>query len=197
MDENMNNLEQEHSQATPEQVNQTEGVSTVIVSDDNEKKKKTKKIGLIAAIVAAVIILMSIVTGNSGNIGAKNEQEFYDIVSETQELLDDYADDIYRCWYDYVYEDEYSSVNAALAAAKSMNNSNIKKIESNNEEIKELYSKIKDGKLKDEIKAVMQAYNEYYSFVMEVSGSFNSYSAGKETNKKALANALKNLSFEL
>jgi hypothetical protein len=43
----------------------------------------------------------------------------------------------------------------------------------------------------------MQAYNDYYAFVMEVSGSFKSFSADKETLKKALASALKDLEFEL
>ena len=192
MDENMTNVERKQEILSAEE-NTLSSVSNNNDNVEEEKRNKNKKIGIIAAIAAVVIILLAIIAGGGDN----SEQEFYDIVSETQELLDDYADDIYRCWYDYVYEDEYSSVNAALAAAYAMNSSNIKTIESNNNEIKELYSKVKDGKLKDEIKAVMQAYNEYYSFVMEVSGSYNSFSAGKETNKKALANALKNLSFEL
>ena len=43
----------------------------------------------------------------------------------------------------------------------------------------------------------MQAYNDYYAFVIEVSGSFNSYSADKEKLKKELSSALKDLEFEL
>ena len=127
----------------------------------------------------------------------KKEQKFYDLVSETQDLLDDYADDIYRCWYNYVYEDEYSSVDAALIDAMLDNSDNITTIKANNDEIKKLYKDIRDGDLEDEVKDVMQAYNEYYAFIMEVSGSFNSYSANKETLKKALATALKNLEMEL
>ncbi len=129
--------------------------------------------------------------------GAAKAREFYDMVLGTQELLDEYADDIYSCWYDYVYEDEYSSVNSALLTARIMNSENIEMIEANNETIKEMYKEVREGSLSAEIKDVMQAYNEYYSFVMEVSGSFNSYSANKETLKKELASALKNLSFEL
>ena len=51
--------------------------------------------------------------------------------------------------------------------------------------------------MSDEVKEVMQAYNEYYEFVINVSGSFNSYSANKETLKKALSSALKNLEMEI
>ena len=51
--------------------------------------------------------------------------------------------------------------------------------------------------MKEEVKAVMQAYNEYYSFVIDVSGSFNDFSANKENLKKALSTAIKNLSIEL
>ena len=127
----------------------------------------------------------------------KKEEEFYDLVTETQDLLDEYADDIYSCWYDYVYEDEYSSVDSALVAAMLLNTDNMETIEANNEIIKNLYSKVKDGKLKAEVKAVMQAYNDYYAFVMEVSGSFKSFSENKETLKKELSSALKDLSFEL
>ena len=172
--------------------------------------KKNIVIVALAAIVV-IVLLITMVGGGSGSgtpsgdggntgMGTSNtdkEEEFYTLVAETQDLLDAYADDIYQCWYDYVYNDEYSSVDSALFDAYLDNYSNCETIDANTEVIKNLYKEIKDGKLSDEVKAVMQAYNEYYSFVMEVSGSFNSYSAGKETAKKALSNALKNLSFEL
>ena len=148
------------------------------------------------AFLLVLCCVLPIMTGCFSN-GNQKATEFYELVSETQEYLDGYADDIYSCWYDYVYEDEYSSVNGALLAAMLMNSENIDVIESNNEAIKNLYGELKDSDLKTEIKAVMQAYNEYYSLVMEVSGSFNSYSANKETLKKELSTALKNLSFEI
>lgn len=125
-------------------------------------------------------------------------QQYYDLVLSTQELLDDVADDIYSYWYDAIYKDKYGgSIDYAILYAQLANSENLDTIESNNETIKNLYSQIKDSKLNTEIKAVMQAYNAYYSLVVEVSGSFKSYSADKETLKKTLANALKNLDFEL
>ena len=158
-----------------------------------------KKIIAISLILSAMLtMLVGCGLGReAGGSSTSKAEEFYELVSATQELLDDYADDIYQCWYDYIYNKKYSSVDAAILAAYTKNVSNYKTIEANNETIKELYKEAKDGDLSAELKAVMQAYNEYYSFVMEVSGSFNSYSAGKENNKKALSNALKNLQFEL
>ena len=130
--------------------------------------------------------------------GSKKEAEFHKLVVETQELLDIVADDIYSYWYDCIYKDMYrESIDYAIASALSDNQENIEKIEANNKKIKTLYKDVKDGKLEDEVKEVMQAYNEYYAFVMEVSGSFNSFSASKETLKKNLSSALKNLEFEL
>lgn len=135
--------------------------------------------------------------GGSGN-GSGREREFYNLVSESQELLDEVADDIYSYWYDCIYKDKYrDDINYAISMALMDNSSNIDKIESNHEEIKSLYSEVKDGDLKAEVKAVMQAYNDYYSLVIEVSGSFNSFSADKETLKKELSSSLKDLEFEL
>jgi hypothetical protein len=43
----------------------------------------------------------------------------------------------------------------------------------------------------------MSAYSDYYEFVVNVSGSFNSFSESKEKLKKELASALKKLSLEI
>ncbi len=149
----------------------------------------------ILAAISLLLIMCLLFTSCGGS--TNNESEFFNLVSDTQALLNEYADDIYSCWYDYIYEDEYSSVDSAILSAMIMNSDNIDIIEANNEQIKELYKKAKDGKLESEVKDVMQAYNDYYAFVMEVSGSFNSFSASKETLKKELSSALKNLEFEL
>jgi hypothetical protein len=120
------------------------------------------------------------------------------MVLETQDLLDIVADDIYDYWYDCIYKDKYrEDITYAVSCAKSDNKDNLSKIEENNQRIKELYADIKDSDLKAEVKAVMQAYNDYYSLVVEVSGSFTTYSANKESYKKELSSALKDLSFEL
>lgn len=150
----------------------------------------------------SILLVLSFLLATLSSCGllnsTKKEEQFYDLVSETQELLDIVADDIYSNWYDCIYKDKFSeSIDVAIASAMLDNQDNLDKIEENNANIKKLYKEVKDGDLENEVKEVMQAYNEYYSFVVEVSGSFNSFSANKENLKKALATALKNLDMEL
>ena len=112
--------------------------------------------------------------------------------------MDDVADDIYRYWYDAIYNDKYyGSIDLAIAYAQDDNKENLAKIEENEPIIQALYKEVRDSDLSVEIKAVMSAYSDYYEFVVNVSGSFNSYSASKETLKKELASALKDLALEI
>lgn len=131
------------------------------------------------------------------SMSKQDEIDFYNLVYENQAYLDELADDIYSCWYDYVYEDKYSGPDEAIDEAFAMNEHNIETIIENNSRIRELYKDIKDGELEEEVKDVMYAYNEYYSFIIEVSGSFETFSESKEPLKKNLSSALKNLSFEI
>ena len=149
--------------------------------------------------MAVIVVWGSLVSCNLAGNGTEKESNFYQLVVQTQELLDTVADDIYSNWYDAIYKDKFNeSIDLAILTAQIDNAENLDAIEENNTKIKELYKQIPDdSELKSEVKAVMQAYNDYYTFVVEVSGSFNSYSANKETLKKELSSALKNLSFEL
>ena len=93
------------------------------------------------------------------------------------------------------------SINSSISAAIILNllpsKRDLQRIEFLDQEITELFKKVKDGKHSELVKDVMSAYSDYYEFVVNVSGSFNSYSAEKETLKKELASALKDLSYEL
>lgn len=143
-----------------------------------------------------------VVGGNGSSVVDSSEvaeiNEFYTLVVDSQTCLDALADDIYSYWYDAIYEDAYGgNINYAIAYAMMDNSENLDKIEENEILIQSLYKKIKDSDLSSEIKAVMLAYSDYYEFVVNVSGSFNSYSASKETLKKELASALKRLYLEM
>ncbi|MBQ3221647.1 MAG: hypothetical protein IJB34_06780 [Clostridia bacterium] len=123
---------------------------------------------------------------------------FYETVVDSQKCMDTVADDIYSCWYDAIYKDEYyGSIDLAIAYAQDHNKENLAKIEENEPIIQSLYKEVRDTNLSVEIKAVMSAYSDYYEFVVNVSGSFNSYSASKESLKKELASALKDLALEI
>ncbi len=124
--------------------------------------------------------------------------KFYDAVVESQTRLNNVADTIYNYWYDAIYEDEYSgSIDLAIAFAMSDCKEDINFIKTNETSIQSLYKIVRDSELKSEVKEVMTAYSDYYEFVINVSGSFKTYSENKETYKKALATALKHLFMEL
>lgn len=154
-------------------------------------KKPVKLIVAITLLSATVLSATS--CGAISNLLNKNkETEFYDTVLESKELIDDLADDIYKNWYDAIYNDEFNGdINKAIAEAYDAHEEDLEKIYANDTQITELYKDIRDGKLKSEAKDVMDAYNEYFTVVVECSGSFNDYSEEKEPAKKALASALK------
>ncbi len=157
-----------------------------------------KKIVYIVTVLLLVVMTCSFVGCGKKQKIEKAVQEFYDAVLESQEKLDTLADAIYDNWYDAIYDDKYrGDINIAIAYAFSDNEATVDEIKANDETIKTLYKLAKESDLSYEVKAVMQAYNEYYEFVVNVSGSFSTFKESKETNKKALATALKNLSYEI
>ncbi len=124
--------------------------------------------------------------------------QFYDKVSNSQELLDVVADDIYSNWYDAIYKDEFDEdINLAIAMAQLDHEADLEKIEKLDKEISTLFKRLKEHKNFSLIKDVMSAYSDYYEFVVNVSGSFETYSAEKEPLKKELASLLRDLSYEL
>ncbi len=148
---------------------------------------------LISMIICVVFCLQMVGCGTNQTVS-----ELYEKVSESQKLLDAVADDIYSYWYDAIYEDEYSgSIDLAIAYAQVENEENLEKIEALDAEIAALFKEAKDSKQGELVKEVMSAYSDYYEFVVNVSGSFKSYSADKETLKKELASLLRDLSYEL
>jgi len=126
-------------------------------------------------------------------------EDFYEKMCETQNLLDDVADTIYENWYDAIYNDEFGDdINVAIAAAQVTHQADLERIEALDTEIADLFKDLKDDKSYGEtVKKVMSAYSDYYELVVNVSGSYKSYSEKKETLKKDFASALKELSYEL
>ncbi len=163
--------------------------------------KRSKK-GLVTGLFLAVVLCLPIFFAVGCDLGGASDQssisQFYDAVVESQTHLDTVADTIYSYWYDAIYKDKYSgSIDRAIAYALSDCSEDIDFVKTNETTIQALYKDVRDSELKSEVKEVMTAYGDYYEFVINVSGSFKSYSENKETYKKALATALKHLSLEL
>ena len=137
-------------------------------------------------------------TENGSSAGNENVIAFYEKVSQSQQYLDSLADDIYSYWYDAVYKDKYNgNIDLAIAFAFDNNSENVSKINENEKAIQSLYKEVRNSELSTEVKAVMSAYSDYYELVVNVSGSFKSYSENLEKYKKALASALKKLALEI
>ncbi len=125
-------------------------------------------------------------------------QEYYDLVVKSQVILDDYADDIYRNWYDAIYNDKfYGSIDIAIVSAENDHEDDVKFLKENDAKIEQSYKSVRDSKYAENVKSVMDAYSTYYEFVVNVSGSFTTFQSNKETYKKQLASELKKLHFEI
>lgn len=158
---------------------------------------------LLALLLCIVMVFSLAACGGTGGGSEKDDseeqlQEFYDCVKESQELLDAVADDIYSNWYDCIYKDKFlESIDYAIACALSDHEEDIERIEELDAEIADAFKEVKDGESAELVKDVMSAYSDYYEFVVNVSGSFETFKTNKETLKKELASLLRDLSYEL
>ena len=128
----------------------------------------------------------------------EKEEAFYTLAKVTSNMLDDVAQDIYTNWYDSIYEEKFGGdINQAIDAAIKDNQETVSKIDANTELLKNLYKETKDGELHDEIKEVMQAYNDYYYLVFESNCSFNEYKEARNPLKQKLFQSLDRLDLEV
>lgn len=168
---------------------------------------KHTKIKMLLCLLLAITMCLPIVFlvgcnkdegGNEETSTAAKVNEFYETVVESQSRMDTIADNIYRNWYDAIYNDKFAcNVDLAIAYALSDNKANFDFIKENEKKIQSLYKGIRDSEVSNEIKDVLYAYSDYYEFVINVNGSLESYSANKEKYKTELSNSLKHLSMVL
>ncbi len=125
-------------------------------------------------------------------------EDFHYAVSQSKIYLDELGDDIYDYWYDAIYNDTHNGdIDEAILAAQTDNLEGLYFLEENEEEIHVLYKSLKDSDLAYEVDEVMVAYSNYYEFVVNVSGSFETYSASYQPLKNQLASALKKFSLAI
>lgn len=163
------------------------------------RKTLTKRlsIAIITLLFTIPLFIFAACKSNSNATNAKINQ-FYDTVTQSQKCMDEVADDIYSNWYNAIYNDAFGgSINLAIYYAQTDNTANLETIKNNDALINNLYKSVRETSLSVEIKSVMSAYAEYYELVVNVSGSFQTYSKSKETLKKQLASALKSLALEI
>ncbi len=163
------------------------------------RKTLTKRlsIAIITLLFTIPLFIFAACKSNSSATNAKINQ-FYETVTQSQKCMDEVAEDIYSNWYNAIYNDAFGgSINLAIYYAQTDNTANLETIKNNDALINNLYKSVRETSLSVEIKSVMSAYAEYYELVVNVSGSFQTYSKSKETLKKQLASALKSLALEI
>ena len=168
------------------------------------QKVKNSQKNLIMAISIVVVIIVAVIAIFNIKNNKENEKKlttYYLTMQESVEALDSVADEIYNCWYDAVYNDMYyDSIDWAIVVAFDNEKSNVDKIEENDPILSSLLSDIRNSNIRDKdeeaynaVLDMYDAYKEYYEFTINVSGSFNSYSAQKEDIKKETKSCLNKL----
>lgn len=198
MDENIREVQMEES------LNQTMNMSN--------KKKRWIIIILVFAgllLLGTAIIVPQIVKNKQQEELAEQEKTFhsnmemmYTMISDSTEKIDDVGDTIYDYWYDAVYKKKHSSnIDTAILLALLEEEENINMVKRISEGMKQLYVEIKNDKTNTKfeeqyeiMKETYEKYQEYYEFVINVSGSFNTYSESKENLKKDMKRQLNKFS---
>ena len=127
------------------------------------------------------------------------EEQFYYLVLDTKELLDEVSCDINNRWYMAVYEDN-GNANAVIETLLEEKKDVINTINSNNEQIIELYREIRDSGsyILYDAQSVIISYNAYYASTLEVSNkTYEFYSSTTQSTSLDLSIALKNYYVEL
>ena len=174
-------------------------------------KKKSKKILIVVAVLVVVIIVLGIVGFFMNKAKEKNDKSekyndnmeaAYCMFSDSADLLDTIADATYKGWYDAIYEDDVD-INLGILFAQASVSDEISKVNRIDEALSDLYKEIKSDENRtndqdrfDALKECYDSFQEYYECVINVSGSFNTYSESKENIKKSYKKTVNNFENE-
>lgn len=118
----------------------------------------------------------------------KDANSFSSSILDTCVVLEDIGNDIQSYWYDYIYEDRYSSIEDAVDNAEAANADNISSAKFTKIQLDALYVKLlklpEDGDgnteyalIKEAATTLYDAYCNLYDCIIHVSGSYKSFTA--------------------
>lgn len=186
---------------------------TKINSEKNNKIKLKNNKKYFIGILGLIIIIVSAVLIN--NSVQKEEQqkariEYLKSVKEFQVNLliaginlEDIADTTQKYWYENIYEDKHGSdINEAIINASLDKSSQISKAEEYNEELKELYTTLKEipkgsedlSELLDIISNVYNSYTDFYDLAIYPEGNYNQYSENNNDKTNDFLDSYRELS---
>ena len=174
-------------------------------------EKKSKK-WLIIVVILVILIIGIVIIGFFANKAKdkNNKSEKYNenmeaafcMLEDSADLLDKIADATYEGWYDAIYEDDID-INWGIVIAQAGVSDEISKVKRIDEALSDLYKEIKSDENRsndqdrfDALKECYDSFQEYYEFVINVSGSFNTYSENKENIKKSYKKTVNNFETE-
>lgn len=173
----------------------------------SEEKRKSKKWPLVIIIVVIFIIavMVGLFIGKSKNKSEKyneNMEAAYCMLADSADLLDKIADSTYDGWHNAIYESGLD-ISLGVALAQALVSDEISDVKRIDEALSDLYRNIKSDENRnddqyrfDAFEECYDSFQEYYEFVINVSGSFETYSDNKESIKKSYRKTVNNFEKE-
>lgn len=121
-------------------------------------------------------------------------QNFYTNVSYANDLMVLIAETIAGNWYDSIYKDKFNNdIDEAIIAAQDKCSNEINTLKAMDGTIVSLYKDLRNSPQKAQVEAVMDAYNDFYRFALNVNCSYSEYKVEIKPIEDALTNALRQL----
>jgi DNA-directed RNA polymerase subunit M/transcription elongation factor TFIIS len=181
------------------------GKKNKVKDDSNEAKEKNKNrtkniiiIDIVSVLVIVGLVIGIIIKNNNDKQRAKEELEQAvekyksDAYSFGYETLSSLADiesvgnDVKSYWYDYIYEDKYSSINDAVDKALEKNSELIETINDEKKSIEKDYKVLLNvpdennselNEIKDAVKDLYNDYYDFYDVVITPTGNYTSFTS--------------------
>jgi DNA-directed RNA polymerase subunit M/transcription elongation factor TFIIS len=181
------------------------GKKNKVKDDSNEAKEKNKNrtkniiiIAIVSVLVIVGLVIGIIIKNNNDKQRAKEELEQAvekyksDAYSFGYETLSSLADiesvgnDVKSYWYDYIYEDKYSSINDAVDKALEKNSELIETINDEKKSIEKDYKVLLNvpdennselNEIKDAVKDLYNDYYDFYDVVITPTGNYTSFTS--------------------
>lgn len=175
-----------------------------------EKQKNKKKVlpiilGVVGVIAIAVIMIAinTMKTQEMDNY-MSDAKAFASLAIEAGANLEDIADTTQEYWYDAIWNDKYNDdINTAILYAMIDKSEEIETAKEQYSKMEELYNRLKkvpDGvedenidEICDAVKELYNDYTDFYSFVTDPSGNYNSFSSSNNEKTDALMSSYRAL----
>lgn len=175
-----------------------------IINNGNKSNKKKRILSIIGIVLVVAAAISYFIFQNVKTTEYKeNAKTFCTTVLSSAADLEDIAKEVHSEWYDYVYNrwSKYDSVDEAIAGALSNESEKVTKVKMGKILIDGLYSKLKKAvnkteeieDLREAVKVLYDEYEDFYDFVTQPSGNYNSFKSKYEELDASIVDAYSDL----